>query len=224
MKKRASLFTAMALMSTSLVACNTNDDAMDTRYNNNMQPIGYYTNDNGDMIDNDGPITEMFDGGVDDNDNIRDMNDRNGRVSPLTVRDRNNMRNNGFRRDDYNYHNQLGNNNVDANEELAERISEQVAKLRNVEDVNTLVTNNNVIVAVDTNDRNNRDVQNRVRNVVQKMARGKNVNIVTDEATFTRIRNINRGLDNGNDVTNDIRELLNDIGETITEPFDNNNR
>lgn len=208
---------------------------MDTRYNDDTQPIGYYNGDrnNRDAIDNDGPITEMFDGGVDENDYLNNRNDNNnrnrlnvrdtGRLTPLTMDERNRARNYTFSRNDQNYHDHLG-NNLRTNEALAERIADQVAKLRNVEDVNTLVTANNVVVAVDTNDRNNRDVVNQVRRVVERMARGKNVNVVTDEANFRRVDTLNRDINNGRNVDNDIQDFLNDIGETITEPFDANNR
>jgi len=233
LRKTASLVSAIAILSTGLVACNVGDNAMDTRYNDNAQPIGYYNGDrNGDMIDNDGPITEMFDGGVDENENFNNvtgvnnrngLTNNNGRLTPLTMDERNRARNYTYSRNDYNYHDHVG-NNLGADEELAERIADQVAKLRNIEDVNTFVTANNVVVAVDTNDRNNRDVVNQVRSVVERMARGRNVNVVTDEANFRRVGDINRDLNNGRNVDNDIQDFFNDIGETITEPFDVNNR
>ncbi|WP_243290679.1 YhcN/YlaJ family sporulation lipoprotein [Bacillus sp. FJAT-47783] len=220
MRKTASVIAALSIISTSLAACNVGDNnAMDTRYNDNVQPIGYYTGDreqnNQDFIDNDGPLTEMFDGGMEDT--------NYGNRSPLTVGDRDRTNNIGkYDRDSYNYHGHLGNNTLNENNRLAERISDQVAKLKNIEDVNTLVTENNVVVAVDTNDRNDVDVKERVKTVAENIARGKNINVVTDEGTFTRVRNINRGLDNGDDMNNDIRDLFDDIGDALAEPFNGN--
>lgn len=224
LRKTASILAALSIVSTSLVACNADNNAMDTRYNDAAQPIGYYTNDrNDDNIDNEGPITEMFDGVNDRNDHRRiDYRNNYSNRAPLTVNDRNRAVQHGkFSREDYNYHGHIG-NNITENGKLAERISDQVAKLANVEDVNTLVTDNNVVVAVDTNDRNNENVENKVKNVVQQLARGKNVNVVTDEATFTRVRNINNGLTNGDRMDNDIRDLFEDIGDAFEEPFDGN--
>lgn len=229
LRKTASVLAALSMMSTGLVACNVGDNAMDTRYNDNVQPIGYYTGErdrnNQDFIDNDGPLTEMFDGGIDENNFNRDVNfgTNYGNRAPLTVGDRDRVNQYGtYDRSDYNYHGHLGNNNVNENNRLAERISDQVARLKNIEDVNTLVTENNVVVAVDTSDRNDVDVKERVKSVAERIARGKNINVVTDEGTFTRVRNINRGLDNGDEMNNDIRELFDDIGDTLAEPFDGN--
>lgn len=228
MKKTTASFIALSLLSIGLAACNNGNgrDAMDTKYNDNTSPIGYYTNDrdngrdnnNFDYIDNDGPITEMFDGGMDDNDAIRDANDRNGDRT-MTARDGGN---NGFQRSDVNYHDHLRNGGFD--EQLAERISDQVSNIKNVDDVNVLVNDDNVVVAVDTSDRNESRVKNRIKQVVQKMAGNRQVHVATDEDAFTRTRSLQNDFRNGKDVGDDFRQLLNDIGETVTEPFDGNNR
>lgn len=222
LRKSVSAAIALSFMTIGLAACNNNNGALDDRNRNGAAPIGYYSADrdrNFDYVDNDGPITEMFDGGMDDNDMLRDANDRN-RDRSLTVNDR---RNNGFQRSDVNYHNHLrdvGSNNA----QLAERISDQVSRLKNVQDVDTLVTNDRVVVAINTTDRNEQNVKNRAKRVVSRLAGNKSIHIVTDEETFTRVRNINNNLNNGTDVGEDIQRLFNDIGEAVTEPFDGNNR
>ncbi len=224
LRRTASILTALSIASTSLVACNADNNAMDTRYNDNAQPIGYYTGDrNEDYMDNEGPITEMFDGANNRDDRRRiDYPNNYSNRAPLTIDDRDRANEYGmYDRNDYNYHDHIG-NRMDQNSQLAERISDQVATIANVEDVNTLVTKDNVLIAVDTNDRNNQNVENKVKEVAEKIAKGKNINVVTDEATFTRVRNINRGLMNGDEMDNDIRNLFDDIGDALEAPFDRN--
>ncbi|RFB17663.1 hypothetical protein DZB84_07360 [Bacillus sp. HNG] len=120
----------------------------------------------------------------------------------------------------YGYYNDKGN--------LVRKISDRAAKVKNVKDARVIVTDDNVLVAVNTNDNNNRNnVQNAVEKAVAPLAGNRNVNVVTDEGTFTRVRDIDNDIRNGNrreTIDADIKDLFNNIGNTIKAPFTNDNR
>lgn len=139
-------------------------------------------------------------------------------------------KNNHFSRDDYNYHGQVGGRNNNAktsytnnyNGGLAEQISNRVEKVNNVDDVRTIVNGDEILVAVDTNDRNNRQVQTQVKNAIRDLTNGKDVRVVTDESIFTRARNIDNELRDGGptdnldaDVRDMFRELRNGVNNTL---------
>lgn len=225
-------------MSTSLAACNNDEGAMDTNYDNSARPIGYYSNENvnqgnGVNFDNDGPITEMMDGRADNNNYFTRVNNRhnnfnNGKMDnptvPLGTNDQGLVRDNRYSNGDANYHNhtnEVGYYNR-GDKELSEKVANRVGKIENVDDVQTLVTDDNVLVAIDTNDRNDADMKEKITSEVRKMVKGRNVQVVTDERTFTRVRDIDNDIQNGGertDIDTDIEELMNDLGDAIQRPF-----
>jgi spore cortex protein len=227
--KKASAFTAIALLTTGLTACNTNEGAIDSRYNDNAQPIGYYSNENTD-VDNEGPVTEMMDGMNQEDNYFRQVNNRNnnGNMSnptvPLGDRDNGLIRDNRFSRNDANYHGHLkevGNNDRD-DKEMAQKIRNKVEKMNNVENARVLVTEENILVAVDTNDRNDAKLKEKITNSLRKMADGRNVQVATDEGTFTRVRNIDNDIQNGVErrtIDADINNLMEDLGDAVQRPF-----
>ncbi|WP_083584295.1 YhcN/YlaJ family sporulation lipoprotein [Bacillus weihaiensis] len=228
--KKASTFTAIAVLASGLTACNGDEGALDTNYDDSARPIGYYSNEDTD-VDNEGPITEMMDG-MDDEDNyFRRVNERNDKnmanpTVPLGDRDEGLIRDNRFSRGDANYHghlNEIGYYNR-GDGAVSEKVKNAVEKMDNVDDARVLVTDNNVIVAVDTNDRNDADMKKEIMNTVKKMTDGRDVQVVTDEGTFTRIRNIDNDIHNGGDretIDADVEELMNDFGDAIQRPFTN---
>lgn len=269
--KKVTAFTAIALLTTGLTACNGNNEgALNTRDNNTAQPIGYHTNENGNM-DNEGPITEMMDGmNNEGNTNQRNTNAKNNRAGNNNQRNmgatnvgntnqrhtgatnagnnnqgnagntRNGIAENGnnlgngagdnrYSREDANYHGHLNpvgyNNNGNGNGEKSDKIKTTVEKIDNVDEANVLVTDDNIIVAVDTQDKNDKQVKDQITSKLRKMADGRNIQVVTDEATLTRVRNINNNMENGNDrktIDTDINNLMNDLGDAIQRPFNGN--
>ncbi|WLR44067.1 YhcN/YlaJ family sporulation lipoprotein [Bacillus carboniphilus] len=206
MRKTAKLVTALTIMSTGLVACNTNNEAMDKNYNDNTQPIGYYSNDK--------------------------MNDRNrGGVTDIVDDTTRNKRDNNYGTNMKDYNKQNVNNrrdmnifNGDANGNLADSITDRVSRIRNVEDCRTLVNGDNVIVAVDTDDKNNADVTNEVKKECSDIAAGKNVQVVTDENLFTRVRDIDDNLRSGagmEDINADMEDLMDNINDSMKDMFNN---
>lgn len=169
-------------------------------------------------------------------------NNNNGRNNTILNRDRNLMDGNGAKRDnnrfsrgDANYHGHVNDNNDRRNStgytnnydgDLVRRITDRAEQVKNVDDVRAVVMGNNIIVAVDTDDKNDKNVKDEVRNVVQTLAKGKNINVVTDEATFSRVRNLDNDIREGNSrdtINTDMNDLFENIGDTIRRPFTNNN-
>ncbi|MFS0861705.1 YhcN/YlaJ family sporulation lipoprotein [Fredinandcohnia sp. 179-A 10B2 NHS] len=279
MRKVLYTLSTAALMLGGLTACNTDEGALDTRYNDNARPIGYYSNENNNdrnerngngyrINDNDGPLTEIMDRNGNGNNNrngtriTNNNNDRrnngagvmnkNGRdnksgimnnntdgrriATPYNDGNPNTMGNNGHGQADRNYHSHLNDNNHRVRTSgyydrdsgnLVQKITDRASKVKNVDDARAIVTEDNILVAVDTNDNNDKRVKDAVKKAVMPLAKGRNINIVTDEGTFTRVRDIDNDIRNGNtreSVDADIRDLFNNIGETLSKPFNNNNR
>ena len=237
--KKAVAFTAIALLTTGLTACNGDQGAIEnTRNTDQAQPIGYYTNENTNGADNEGPVTEMMDG-MNDGDNrnhyFRQVNNRNNTrdisnpTVPLGDRDAGLVRDNRYSNGDANYHrhlNEVGYYNR-GDGEAAQKIKNAIEKMDNVDNARVLVTDDNVLVAVDSNDKNNQDMKEKITSQTRKMANGRNVQVVTDEGTFTRVRNIDNDIQNGVDkdvIDTDVNELLNDLGNAVQRPFNRNNR
>jgi spore cortex protein len=235
LRNKVTAFAAITLVTTGLAGCNTNEGALDTRYDDSARPIGYYSDEhrnNDDGVDNDGPLTEMMEGDMNDNyfTNVNNRDDafHNGRMdnptAPLSNEDGVLEKDNRFSRSDENYHGQARKVTYynDKEEELAKRVAEKVSDVKNVEDVRTIVNGDQLLVAVDTNDKNDEDVKNSVLNAVKPLAKGKDVQVVTDEGTFTRVRTINDNIENGQPkktIDTDIRDLFDDMGNIMREPF-----
>ncbi|WP_197089576.1 YhcN/YlaJ family sporulation lipoprotein [Bacillus sp. SA1-12] len=229
-KKKASAYTAIALLTSGLTACNNNEGALDTRYNDNTQPMGYYSNEDTN-VDNEGPVTEMMDGANNENNYFRRVNNRNANMdnptAPLGDQDDGLVRDNRFRRTDTNYHghlNQQGNNDRDDNE-ISRKVRASVEKMNNIDDARVLITENNILVAVQTDTAADDKLKNKIKNNVRKMADGRDVQVVTDQGTFNRVRNIDNNIQNGVDRTridNDINNLMNDLGNAVQRPFNGN--
>ena len=229
--KKASTLTAIALLTTSLTACNGNNEGAlnNGDYDNNTRPIGYYSNENTD-VDNEGPITEMMDGMNDEDNYFRRVNDRydNRNMSnptvPLGDRDNGLVRDNRFSHGDANYHghlNEVGYYNR-GDGAVSDKVKNAVEKIDNVDDARVLVTDDNVIVAVDTHDKNDADMKEKITSEIRKMTEGRNVQVITDEGTFTRIRNIDNDIRNGGDreaIDTDVNDLMEDLGDAIQRPF-----
>lgn len=113
------------------------------------------------------------------------------------------------------------------NGELTDRIVEKVEDIKNVEDAHAVMMGDNVLVAIDTNDDNDKNVINQVEKKVKSLAKGKDVRVVTDEATYTRVRDINNDMRNGettrDTINEDLGDLFENIGQTLRRPFETNN-
>lgn len=210
-----------------LVGCADNDEsAVQNRNSENVQPFGYYSNEdhnNGGNVrildDNDGPVTEIMDHsfgaeGVNERNQrtkVLENGDVNGNpanpTKPLSTYDRNFLqRDNRFSTSDVNYHGHLDNkesrirsaNDTVYDVNLANKLDAQAAKVANVQGVHSLVYQNSVIIAVDlANITNEQETRQKIRQAVQPYVKGRSVTVVSDEGTFTRIRDINNNIENG---------------------------
>ncbi|WP_456278138.1 YhcN/YlaJ family sporulation lipoprotein [Bacillus sp. AK128] len=161
---------------------------------------------------------------------LQEFGDNTGVNNPTrpAAEDRGLKRDNRFARSDYNYHGQMAgrDNNTRAsynnnyNGRLAEEISNRVQQVINVEDVRTIINGDDILVAVDTNDRNNNTVEQQVRDAIRSVAAGKDVRVVTDEGIFTRARNIDNELRDGGpteDLDTDVRDMFREIGDEVED-------
>jgi spore cortex protein len=222
------------------------DRAGDNNRGNNGGTINYRNAGNVGTRDN-GFIDQQNDGGpnnvrneFNDNDGLTgirydntlrgygDNTGVNNPTRPNAANDNGLARDNRFARTDYNYHGHMAgrDNNARAsynnnyNGRLAEEISNRVQNVDNVEDVRTIVNGNDVLVAIDTNDRNNKTVEQEVRNAIRSVAAGKDVRVVTDENIFTRARNIDNDLRDGGpteELDTDVRNMFQELGEEVDD-------
>ena len=236
--KKFALTVSTALLVSGLAACNNADDnAFNDRNDNNTRPIGYYTNDDDDNRrwgwfgnnDTDG-VNRRQSPFMNANDQDDNMNE--GPLTDMMDRDdENNFRNNpqnynrrGEMQDRNNHRNNVGYYDG-ADGQLARRIADRVEKLDQVEDARAIVYGNQVIVGADTNDSNAQDVDRKVRQAIRNIAQTRNVTVVTDDDMFDRIRTVDDDLQGGQaieEVQSDINAILNDLGDAIQRPFENN--
>lgn len=207
--KKSILTLSTMMLAGGLIGCTADDEAMDTRYNDSSRPIGYYTSEDNNGDYREGAVTDMID---------RDY--ANGVKAPdkEQMDRRNGMNGPGYMRTDDNY---SGYDN-----ELSTRLSDRIEKLKNVDDARVIVYGDQIMIAVDTNDRNDADVKDSVRSEVAKVTKQKNISISTDEDVFGRMGDVNNRLEDGNafeEVQTDVNRILNDIGNAAKRPFENNN-
>ncbi|MED4225040.1 YhcN/YlaJ family sporulation lipoprotein [Neobacillus cucumis] len=186
--------------------------------NNLAQPLGYYSNEKHDknesynFSDNDGALTEIMDHNLGAEDHAIDertrsdlqTRDKNGNpINPTVPRaktDRNFLqRDNRYSTSDLNYHGHLsaknGNNGVVTNPYFQDRftakIRDKVEKIDNVRNVRSVAYGNNVIVSVSLHDQTQAAAtKTAIKKVVQPYAKGKSIQVITDEGTMGRDRNI----------------------------------
>lgn len=176
----------------------TNDDA-----NRRQSPFM----DRDDQVNNrnEGPITDMMD--RDDHDQLGNNPQNNNRRG--TMENRGNV---GY------YDGTDG--------KLARKVSDRVKDLKGVQDARTIVYGDQIIIGVDTKNDNDRDVDRQVRNAVRDIVQTRNVTVVSDDDDmFNRIRTVDTNLRNGNgmdEVQSDINAILDDLGDAISRPFQNN--
>lgn len=215
MRKTTSLIAIATLSASVLAGCNAdNDNRIDTNMGNDTRPIGYYTNDEdlgNQFINNDnngldreeGPLTDMMDNDNNNNNNNFARTDRN--------QDNQNITRNGSYTGGY-------------DGELADRLEDRIRKIDNVKDARVIITDESVLVGIDSQGERHPNVERDVRNTVKKMT-NKDVRVATDSDMFNRIGAIGNDLRNGNafqEVESDVNNILEDLGDVVQRPFQNN--
>ncbi|PLS01280.1 YhcN/YlaJ family sporulation lipoprotein [Neobacillus cucumis] len=201
-----------------LTGCTNDNNRAGGNGNNLTRPMGYYSNENhakndyGLLRDNDGAMTEIMDHnlGVEDqtiNEKTRrqmQIRDENGNPQNPTVprakTDRNFFqRDNRFSTSDLNYHGHLsaknGNAGVVTNPDFQDRITakirNKVENIDNVRNVRSVAYGNNVIVSVSVHDHDRAtETKRAIKNAVKPYTKGKTVQVLIDEGTMGRDRNI----------------------------------
>lgn len=220
MKRTAFSLSAAFLLSGMLVGCGANNNGAVGNRNNNdgARPIGYYT---GNGRDN---LPGIRDNNLSDNNNTtyqnRLNNDRdndlgfgNGVIDNDGPNDNNGPNANGT---------------VAQHERQAKAIANRVADLTGVENTSVVVTDDNVLVGVRTNNQGvTRNLKSNIRRTAQTVVRGKDIHVTTDRTMYNRIKNVSNNLRDGDttgEVSSDVRGIINDIANAAKRPFQNNNR
>jgi len=233
-------------MALGLAGCGNNDDTAVQNGNNSAQPMGYYSNENHKgnariLNDNDGPVTEMMDHTLGDERNLTNRYNntqaKNGNpvnpTRPVADYDRNMFqRDNRFSHSDANYHGHLNDNTNKAKSsyytayegQLTDKIGRVTGIVPNVEDVRSVTYGSNVLIAVELSDASKEEATKRaIKEAVKPYLGNRSVTVVTDEGTFSRIRNIDNDLRNGGpkeQVDFDLKNMF----QNIKNGFTNNNR
>lgn len=204
--KKSLLTLSTALIATSILAGCNNANPGNGVNNNAMGPrkVGYYTDQN--------RANRYNDMAINNRNATPNPNDINN-ATPNNMNDMNNVNNV---------------NNGGYNSALANQIKNRVTGLSGVNNASVLVNGNNVIVGVNTNNNNtnnNQALEQQIISTVKGVAGNKKVQVVTDKNMVQRIGNVNDRINNGsaaNEVQSDIRAILNDLGDAVQRPFQNN--
>ncbi|MGE6629089.1 YhcN/YlaJ family sporulation lipoprotein [Bacillus sp. NPDC077027] len=192
MRKKWQTAFALFLLPIGLTACGTQDDAgVNTRYNQSGQPVGYSTNNqtDGNTQDHQGPISELMEGmrGGTTNVNNRPGTEDHVRM-PLTGGD------GRYSHGDMNYHEQMSFSGFDKEENVqrSRKIANRVNKMNHVTDSQVMVTDENVFIALKTDGNLSTDELSQVEESATRYADGRAVQVIKDEGTFTRFREMRK--------------------------------
>jgi spore cortex protein len=224
LNKRLFMVPLTAVMTLSLAACNTGEEEAQNKYTDSYEPLGYYSNEGhgGDNRDErDGPLTEMYDHSVGrEGQDIRhrkreylqvkdDKGNPRNPSAPLAEHDKNFFEQDGrASHGDANYHGHLDDNTRKANRsyytayegDLAEKIGDVTGNVENVSDVRAVAYGTDVLIAVELQDHNiekEEETKTNIKKAVKPYLNGRSVKVVTDEGTFSRVRNIDNDLRDG---------------------------
>ncbi|WP_188693590.1 YhcN/YlaJ family sporulation lipoprotein [Pullulanibacillus camelliae] len=176
-----------------MTGCGTDKDNNNAMGDNGVRNIGYYTDKNRPNVV---PRNDVYDNNASLNNN-RNYNDVNDKDS------------------------------VAADSALSRRIASQVARLNNVNDASAFTDNNTVVIGatLDKDVNNKQAVEQSIRSTAKQLAPDKNIRVVTDRKMVNRIADVNDRLDNGapiKEVRSDISGIINDLGNALQRPFQNN--
>ncbi|WP_226639082.1 YhcN/YlaJ family sporulation lipoprotein [Priestia flexa] len=226
-----------------LTAC-TSDQGMEQRYNDNTEPVGYYTseNENEHRLDQGkGPVTDMLDGDDENNNNRRTapLNVTDGRYdSPTNSYQNPSTNKNGFYSNaniggsDMNYHGHLnGRNNLTQTNtnaypaDLTEKVADKAAGVNGVKDCRVVVDDNRMLVAVDpaNSNVNEEELKKAVQKEVKPLAKKYNLQVEVDKGMFNSVRNVDNDIRNGVD-NGIIRTNINSLYESIDENVNRKDR
>lgn len=170
---RRSLFAMSTIIGIStvvvLAGCGINNQAQ-----NELSPI-----------ENTGAFRYVNDRGFNDQQMVRQVNDLNGTNFPQG----------SYGYNDYNYHGHLnttyngiptrsyhsGYDNV-----IAQKITDRIEHVANVNDVAAIIDGDTIVVVIDTDEKNQQKIENKVYRIVEGMAPGRNIKVITDKSMFNK--------------------------------------
>lgn len=217
---RKALSLLAAILLSGLVGCNTQEGGNNNA--NGFQSVGYYSNEQREDMQTErnygnGKYLNVNDRRQNDEIQVQDRNE--GPVTEILDGQNTTLNNN---RGDLNYHGQLDDLNDQPrtsyyngyNGKLVEQISSVVEN--NVPAVNharAVVNNDKILVAINTNNGNNQNVERNVEQYVRLLiGNQRDIHVVSDNTTFTRVRQIDNNLRDGisyREMAGEIKDLFN---------------
>lgn len=190
-----SLSTFM-IIGIALTGCGVNDSAQDG--NSSLQQVGFYSNDKN-ANQNSGAFRFINDRGFNDQHMVNQVRTLNGtdlgeKDEALSKYGRGNY---GY--DDYNYHGHLNTTlngvptrsyNTGYDHIIAQKITDRIEHVADVNDVAAIIDGNTILVAIDTDDNDSQAIEKKVHRIVEGMANGRDVRVVTDKGMFDRIKDM----------------------------------
>lgn len=215
------------LLLVGLGACGNNEGAQGGNHEKDPLPIGYYSNENHEESggnanwvneDNDGPLTEIMDHTISGEGQKGNMRGVGNNAAPDGQ-----FGDTLFSRSDMNYHGHLNNNSGGARSQyytaydgnLSKKVNRAAASVENVADARSIVHGDKVLIGVVLKERTREDeTKSAIKNAVGKHVKGKELTIVTNESTYSRIRTFDNDLREGgsaDQLKNDIDDLFRSI-------------
>lgn len=195
MKKTMVATLSSVMLLSGLAACtNNNDNALNRNNNDNA------LNRNNDVTDN---RNTSF--GPNTNDRtVRDVRDDR-------LMRRNDTTNIGYYKD--------------YDGRLAEQVAKRIEQINGVKNASVILYEDTALVGIDTTRNDVNNVEREARNICQTMTNKDEVRVVSDSKLNGRIRDVDTRLRRGSamdEVTSDIRAIMNDLGNAAARPFENN--
>lgn len=179
-----------ALLTVSIAGCGVNNGANDeAATSNTTRPVGFDREDNQWKTNTkNSAFTMINDRGHNDQrlfstqDASKEAEERGNRIGAFSNR--------GFYgHNDYNFHGQMNTTyngrptwsyNTGHDNTIAQKITDRIEHLTNVNDVAAFIDGNTILVVIDKNDNNNRDIEQEVRRIAEGMANGRTVKVVSE--------------------------------------------
>lgn len=185
-----SLSTIM-FIGVALTGCGVNQSAQDE--NSSLQQVGFYSNDKNANQDS-GAFRYINDRGFNDQHMVNQVrnagNDSGEHDGAFSKQGRGHY---GY--GDYNYHGHLNTTfngvptrsyNTGHDNIVAQKITDRLEHVANVNDVAAIIDGNTILVVIDTDDENTQAIEKKVRQIVEGMAIGREVKVITDKGMFDR--------------------------------------
>lgn len=120
--------------------------------------------------------------------------------------------------------NNANNQPVVLDNRTANQIANDVNRIKGVKYATTLINGNTVYVGVTTTSQAPQNLNQQVRNTVQRYVGNRQVQLVTDKNMVQRMSNATTNMTNGNmpaTMNANLKGIFNDLGKAVQRPFQN---